>query len=164
MDLSKFTEEDLILSATKSEVESRDFYSRLASSVRNFLLKERLDFLSAEEEKHRAYFENMFRERFPGKKVALPARSPVPLPELKIAREDTPISELFTSAMQAEKAASEFYTGLAERLSDDKRVKRMILYIAAMEMGHYRLLETERESAEKYESFDMEWPMTHVGP
>jgi len=148
----------------KSEVESRDFYSKLAGRVKNFLLKEKLGFLSGEEEKHRTYFDNMYEDKYPSEKLVLPAKSPVPLPQLKITAESVPISELFTQAMGAEMAAHDFYTGLADRLSGEEQVKKTVLYIAAMEMGHYRLLEVERESAEKYEDFDVEWPLTHVGP
>jgi rubrerythrin len=164
MDLASFGEQELILTAMKSEVESRDFYSGFADRVRNFLLKEKLDFLSGEEEKHRTYFENMYRDRYPGEKLELPGISPVPLPQLKISSESVPISELFTQAMDAEMAARDFYTGLAERLLGNEQVKKTVLYIAAMEMGHYKLLEVERESADKYEDFDVEWPLTHVGP
>ena len=164
MDLRGFGEQELLLTAMKSEVESRDFYSKLAGRVKNFLLKEKLDFLSGEEEKHRIYFDNTYRERYPDEKLELPSKSPVPLPRLKITSESVPISELFTQAMEAEMAAHDFYTGLAERLSGDEQVKKTVLYIAGMEMGHYRLLEVERESAEKYEDFDVEWPLTHVGP
>jgi rubrerythrin len=164
MNLASFSEQELILTAMKSEVDSRDFYSGLAGKVKNFLLKEKLDFLSGEEEKHRSYFDNMYKDRYPEEKLILPAKTPVPLPQLKITSEGVPISELFTMAMEAEMAAHDFYTGLADRLSGDERVKKTVLYIAAMEMGHYRLLEVERESAEKYEDFDVEWPLTHVGP
>jgi len=164
MDLSRFGEEELFLTAMRSEIESRDFYTKLADRVKNFLLKDRLKFLSDEEEKHRTYFENTFKEKFPSKKIALPRKSPVPLPELKIPDESVPISELFWSAMEAEKAAHDFYTELAGRLTGDIRVRKTVLYIAAMEMGHYKLLEVEKENAEKFEDFDIEWPLMHVGP
>ena len=164
MDLSRFSEEELLLTAMRSEIESKDFYAKLASRVKNFLLKDRLEFLSREEEKHRTFFENTFRDKFPGKKLVLPKKSPVPLPELKISDESVAISEVFWSAMQAEKAAHEFYTGLAERLSGNDQLKKSILYIATMEMGHYKLLEVERENAERFEDYDVEWPLFHVGP
>jgi rubrerythrin len=164
MDLSKLNEPDLFLTALKGETESREFYSKLAGRAKNFLLKDRLNFLAQEEEKHRSFFEMTFKERFPGKSIVLPKKNVVPLPELKIPDEKVPISIIFLSAMQAEKAAYDFYTGLSNRLAADKTIGREILYIAAMEMGHYRLLEIEKENAEKYEGFDIEWPMTHVGP
>jgi hypothetical protein len=31
-------------------------------------------------------------------------------------------------------------------------------------MGHYNLLETERDSARDFEEFDDQWPMMHAGP
>jgi len=33
-----------------------------------------------------------------------------------------------------------------------------------MEMGHYRLLELEKEQAEEFEKYDAEFDMMHVGP
>lgn len=164
MNLDKFSEEELVLTAMRSEIQSRDFYAKLAGSVKNFLLKDRLEFLSKEEEKHRIFFENTYKDKFPGKKIVLPRESPVPLPELKIPDESMAISDVFWSAMQAEKAAHEFYTELAERLKGDDQLRKSILYIATMEMGHYKLLEVERENAERFEDYDVEWPLFHVGP
>lgn len=164
MDLSKFSEEELLLTAMRSETESRDFYAKLAHSVKNFLLKDRLEFLSREEQKHRTFFESTFKDRFPGKSIEMPKKSPVPLPELKIPDESIAISDVFWSAMQAEKAAHDFYTGLAERLKGDDQLRKSILYVATMEMGHYKLLEVERENAERFEDYDVEWPLFHVGP
>lgn len=40
----------------------------------------------------------------------------------------------------------------------------MLIYIAEMEKGHYKLLEIEKENAEKFEAYNIEWPMMHIGP
>lgn len=163
MDLSAFSLEDLLLSALKAEIESRDIYKKLADDIKNSLLKDRLKFLSEEEEKHRVFFEMLFKQRFQGKEIVLPEKTPVPLPELKIEEENLPISEIFWIAMQAEMAAHDFYNKLAEHFTDDPPVKKMLLYIATMERGHYKLLEIEKENAEKFEAYDVEWPMMHIG-
>lgn len=162
--MSGFGEEELLLAALKSETDSRDFYANLAEDVKNFFLRERLEFLSGEEEKHRAYFGKLFKDRFSGGKIVLPEKSPVPLPELRIPDESVPLSSVFWSAMQAEKAARDFYTELADRLTGGIQLRKAVLYIAAMEIGHYKLLELEKENAEKFEDFDVEWPLMHVGP
>ena len=94
MDLSKYTEEDLLLSAIKSEVDSKEVYSKLADMVKNFFLKDRLKFLASEEEKHRIFLESLFMKKIPQKEIILPEKTPVPLPKLKIASEDIQISDV----------------------------------------------------------------------
>lgn len=164
MDLSIYMVDDLLLVAMKSEVEAREFYLDLSMGVKNAMLRDKLNFLSDEEEKHRLFFEALFKEKFPNREIALPKKSPVPMPELKIEDEDIPLSEILWKGMQAEKAAYDFYDGLANRFTDNPEVKNALSYIAAMELGHYRLLEVEREIAQKFEDVDFEWPMMHIGP
>ena len=164
MDLSRFRLEDLLLSALKSEVDSKEVYSKLAERVKNFFLKDRLKFLAQEEEKHRIFFEALFTKNFPKKDIVVPEMTQVPLPKLKISTENVPISEVMESAMEAELAAHDFYISLSDRLTDDTAIKKTLLYIANMEMGHYKLLENERENAVEFEDFDQVWPMMHAGP
>jgi len=164
MDLSTYRLEDLLLVAVKSEIESRDFYLKVSRGVKNALLKDRLEFLSGEEEKHRVFFETLFEKEFPGREIVLPEQSPVPLPQLKIEDENVPLSDVLWKAMEAEKTAYDFYNGLADRYEDNSDVKTALSYIASMEMGHYRLLELERENAKRFEDVDFEWPMMHIGP
>jgi rubrerythrin len=165
MDLSIYSLEDLMLTALKSEIEAKGAYSRLSDGVKNFVLKERLNFLAGEEEKHRQFFERLFQKSYPDKELVIPeGRSPVPLPELKIDTKNIPLSEVLESAMEAEMAAHDFYIGLADRFEDRPDVKKMLLYIASMERGHFKILEIERDNAKKFEDYDSEWPMMHVGP
>jgi len=165
MDLKIYDLEDLIVAALKSEVDSAAAYLKLAGSVKNFMLKDRLTFLGAEEEKHRAFFEHLYRKTFPDKEIIVPqGKGPVPLPEIQIDTETMSLSEILESAMEAEQAAHDFYSGLVDRFPEQSDVKKMLLYIASMEMGHYKLLEIERDNAKKFEDFDAEWPLMHVGP
>jgi len=69
MDLSRYSLKDLLLTALKSEIESRDLYLKLAESVKNFLLKDRLNFLAEEEKKHKILFETLFRKNFSQGKI-----------------------------------------------------------------------------------------------
>jgi rubrerythrin len=164
MDISTYSKEDLILTAMKSEIESKDVYAQLAGSVENFMLKDRLEFLAGEEEKHRTFFEWMFKKEYPDKEIRLPDKSPVPLPRVRIDTEQVQLSDILSDAMQAEMAAHDFYTELSEQYDRDPEVKVMLLYIAHMELGHYKILEVEKSNTEKFEDFDFEWPMMHVGP
>ncbi|NIT37225.1 MAG: Rubrerythrin [candidate division Zixibacteria bacterium] len=163
MDLKEYDMEDLLLTAMKAEVDARGVYRTLAGRVHNAMLKDRLEFLAGEEEKHRVYFEAQFQKDFPAKKICLPAKGVVPLPEVKVESEDTPLSKVLEQAMEAELAAYDFYRGIAG-LYADEATRNMIFYVASMEMGHYRLLAIERENAERFEVFEVSWPDVHVGP
>lgn len=164
MDLNSYTEEDLILSAFKSEVDSKAVYSKLAERIKNYFLKEKLNFLAQEEEKHRLFFKGFYKEKFPEKEITLPEKTPVPLPEIKFSNENIPLSEVLASAMEAENAAYDFYLSMAGRYEDDKNVKKTLQYFATMEMGHYKLLEIEKKNALDFEQYDQVWPMMHAGP
>ena len=56
------------------------------------------------------------------------------------------------------------YLSLANKFKMDEDHSRRLKYIASMEMGHYRLLELEKEQAEEFEKYDAEFDMMHVGP
>ncbi|MBU7019181.1 MAG: ferritin family protein [Theionarchaea archaeon] len=163
MDVSTYSLKDLLLAALKSEVESERVYQTLAERVENAFLVDRLTFLAGEEVKHNQFIEGLFRKDFPGTDIVLPERTDVPLPVMKIPDESIPLSTVFENAMDAEKASSEFYEALADRV-DDSPVQKTLLYFAAMEMNHYRILESEHESMKRFEDFDVEWPMMNVGP
>lgn len=153
----------LLLSAIKSEVESHGVYSLLAGRVKNALLKERLNFLAGEEARHRHILQGIFKEKFPDQDLELPEKSPVPLPRVIISDELMPLNEIFQMAMDAEKAAYDFYQGLAERFEEDDLVN-VILYVARMELGHYELLKVESESLERFEEANIHIPFIHEGP
>lgn len=166
MDLGIYSLSDLILAGLKSEIDSKEVYTRLGKTVKNFMLKDRFAFLAGEEEKHRQFFEWLFHNTLPNKKMAIPEKSPVPLPHIRpedIDEENVEMLSIINKAMDAEKAAYEFYTEISDKF-DDSEIKKMLRYIASMEMGHYKILEVEKENIEKYEEFDVEWPMMHIGP
>ena len=164
MDLSKFDEETLLLAALRSEIDSKAVYQQVADRVKNALLKDKLNFISGEEEKHRGIIYEVYREKFPDKELVIPVESPVPLPELKITDEMMPLSEVFSMAMKTETAAYEFYQQLAGLYKDEPNLKNTIAYVASMEMGHYKLLEIEKDNVERFEDFDVYLPHIHVGP
>lgn len=153
----------LLLTAIKAEVESHGVYTLLAGRVKNAMLKERLNFLAGEEARHRRIIEGIFTEKFPGQQLELPEKSPVPLPKVIISDELMPLYEIFQMAMDAEKAAYDFYQGLAERFEENDLV-HVILYVAKMELGHYELLKVESESLERFEEANVHIPFIHEGP
>ncbi|HOK22802.1 MAG TPA: ferritin family protein [Candidatus Hydrothermia bacterium] len=163
MDLSAFTVKDILVAAIKSEIESRDLYLNLKNRVKNFILKNKFEFLSQEEEKHRVFFERLFEKGFPGETISLPEKSPVPIPEIRLVDENQPISEILEMAMEAELKASEFYKSMIDKFKDEA-IKKTLEYISTVELSHYKLLEVERDYAKKYEDYEGEWPLFHVGP
>lgn len=162
MDLSSFSEEEIFISAIKSEVDANYIYTKLADVVKNAYLKDKLKFMAGEEDKHRQYLEKAFKIWFPGKEPELPKRTFVPLPKMMIPDEKVLLSEVIDSAMKAELAAHEFYTSFAEGFDEDSDTKKTLLYFADMEESYYRILKIEKENIEKFENYDA-WPMMQTG-
>jgi len=163
MDLSSFDLEELFLAAIKSELESNKLYLKMAKKTKNGLLEDKLKFLANEEEKHRLFIEEIYKNHYPENKIVLPKISPVPLPKVKMS-EDLPLSVLLKEAMKAEQSACDFYKALADRFEDGTKLNNTLLYFSDMEKGHYRILEMEKESMERFEEGDVYWPMVHAGP
>jgi rubrerythrin len=164
MDLSKYSLTDLFLTGIRSEMDSKTVYEGLANRVQNAFMKDRLMFLAKEEDRHRAFIEQIYKDNFPGQEIVVPTTTPVPLPEVALDNEMMPISEVLEMAMKAELAAREFYTALAERFPETSNSRRILLYFGKMELGHYEILKTEQENAKVFEEFDQTWNMMHVGP
>jgi rubrerythrin len=163
MDLNNFKLEDLLLAAIKSEQESNKLYSKMMKKTKNGLLQDKLKLLAKEEEKHREFIEEIYKNHFPEKRLKIPKETPVPIPEIKMT-DDTPISILLKEAMNAEQNASEFYKKLSVRFEEGGKIHNTLLYFADMEIGHYKLLEMEKNSMDRYEEDDVYWPMVHIGP
>ncbi len=163
MDLTIYSLEDLLLAAIKSEVDSKAVYLQLADNVNNAFLRDKLKFIADEEQRHREYLESVYKMNM--KSVpTLPESSPVPLPEVRVQSGMVVASEIMIQAMKAEEAASEFYTFLANNHEWDDETKNTLAYLASMEMGHYKLLEIEREQLADQEEFEFGWSMMHAGP
>lgn len=164
LDVTKYSKEELILMGLKNETDSERIYRELAERVKNVFLKQKLSFLADEEVKHKKYFEAFFKTTFPGKELKLPEIDLGPLPKLNVKDENIPVSEILQLAMETEKQAHDFYMKLTEVFSGDKKVVDMLKFFASMEMIHYSILSSEKENVEKFEDYDAEWPMIHVGP
>ena len=164
MDLSGFDLEDLFLSAIKSEVDSKQLYLKMVKKTKNGLLQDKLEFLAKEEEKHRLFVEEIYRNHYPNNKIVLPKKSPVPLPEINITDKEMTLSKLLRDAMKAEQSASDFYKSFAGLFDKNSKIQNTLLYFSDMEIGHYKILEIEKESMDRFEESDVYWPMVHVGP
>jgi len=163
MDLNNFELEDLLLAAIKSEQESNRLYSAMMKKTKNGLLQDKLEFLAKEEKKHREFIEEIYMNHFPEKEIKIPNQTPIPLPEVKMT-DDTELSVLLKEAMNAEQNASDFYKSLAGRFEEGTKINNTLMYFSDMEIGHYKILEQEKQSMERYEEDDVYWPMVHAGP
>jgi len=163
MELGHYDIKDLLLTAIKSEVDSKNLYLKLAKKTENGLLQDKLRFLADEEEKHRLFIEDIYKNHYPESNIDLPEKTKVPLPEV-IFDNETAMSKLLKQAMAAEQAASNYYKSLAERFENESKIHNTLMYFADMEIGHLKLLEMEKNSMERYEDGDVYWPMVHVGP
>ncbi|MGA1793273.1 MAG: ferritin family protein [Thermoplasmatota archaeon] len=162
MDLSKYTLEELLLAAIKSEVESAAVYNQLASKVTNGFLSDKLMFIAGEEKKHQDFLESVYRMNVQ-KEPVLPRSTPVPLPDIRITNPSALPSDIMFQAMTAEEAAADFYGSLAKRF-EDSETRKMLEYLSQMEIGHFKLLELEKEQLDKEEEYEIEWEMMHAGP
>ncbi|MGC8584550.1 MAG: ferritin family protein [Thermoplasmata archaeon] len=151
----------LLEMALRSEIDSRDIYKKSADSTKNALLKEKFEFLSGEEEKHRKMIENIIRMKYPDEDINVPESTEVPLPRVTVTEKD-PISKLLSQAMDAEMAASKFYENLSTKFDDEKSY--LMRYLSSVEMSHYYLLQAEREIILRFEDYDQYFEMMHVGP
>ncbi len=119
--------------------------------------------MAKEEKKHREVLENLFRKMFPGKEINPPKNlDSIPeFPEIKIFHElgaTKDIRVLLEQAMKAEKSAKEYYENIARKVDDDY-VKKVMLYMAKIEEGHYLILKQEYDDMVDFESMmtDMDY-------
>ncbi len=164
MDISSYELDDLLLAAIKSEVESREIYTNLARDIENDFLKGRLEFLAREESGHKKFLEKIYIKNNLGKKIVLPETTPVPLPDIDTDKKNIQPSEVLAQAMEAELATADFYDSLSKRFINNETVKKAMAYLGVMEMGHYKLLELEKEQMDRMEDYDEVWQMMHIGP
>jgi rubrerythrin len=133
--------------AIKSEIDAVALYTRMKEMVDAADLQQKLDFLIAQEEKHKEILTEAYNKKFPEVELALPPKSIVPKIDEVLAREST-LKELFEVGMLAEKMAEEFYTNLANK-SNDRNAISLLMYMANMEQSHYAILQAEWNQIER---------------
>jgi rubrerythrin len=164
LDLRNFTLNDLLSTAIQSEKEAYDLYTKLAASVKDAFLKDRLLFIAREEMKHEEYLIGVYNLTVKKDRPRSSERSEVPFPEIKIPAGVAMASGIIYQAMTAEKTASDFYLALSELFEGKDDTKKTLEYLSRMEDGHYRMLEVEYDRLRNSEDYEFEWPMMHAGP
>lgn len=152
----------------RSEIEAASFYARLLAKVKNVILQKKLEFLVFEEKKHRRILERLFRSRYGDKELVIPDRSSIEVPVLEVKTGLT-VLDMFKAALQAEKAAEEFYKN-AQGRADDEGSRKMLGYLSRVERSHYFMIKSEIELLSRFpdyydvEDFHLGADMFHVGP
>ena len=166
IDVTSLTIDKALSMALKSEIETEAVYKYLQKVVKNFVLKDKLQFLVKEEKKHQKMLQELFRKMFPGKEPSKNEKSL--LPRLSLAlKEETPVIDLLELAVEAEKTAEEFYDELSEEI-EERGLSEILQYLASMEHSHYFLLKGEYELCKRDEMYynrdDFQYDMVHIGP
>jgi rubrerythrin len=138
---------EILSIAIKSEIDAVKLYTRMKEKVEAQDLKEKMNFLIAQEEKHEQILTEVYNKKFPEVELALPPKAIVPMIDDVLSRDAT-LKELFEAGMKAEQMAAEFYSGLADK-TNDMRAKKTLLYMANMEQSHYSILEAEFKQIER---------------
>lgn len=127
--------------AIRAEIDAAGIYRGIHDRVRNAALKQKLEFLAREEDRHKAILERLFKDHFPGRTLVVPAAGARPAKAVPLS-EETSVLDLFKLAMAKEKKAEEFYRG-ARAAAEDARSRHILDYLSRAERSHYYLLQSE---------------------
>ncbi|MFQ5844844.1 MAG: ferritin family protein, partial [Planctomycetota bacterium] len=148
----------------RSEIESTHLYARVAQRVRNPSVRELLERLAAEEERHEHHLMELYRRMLGGEEPSLPARD---------ARDkrmeldpDADYVTVITAARDKELGSEAFYQEASGKVLDHK-TRIFFLELAEAERRHAADLDEQLARLEKDPHwFDREDPFkpTHLGP
>ncbi len=156
MDVKDYSLKELILIGIKSEIEAGNVYAKTAEAVKNPFLKSKLQALAEDEKLHRDILEKLYARLYPDEEMEIP-ENPDFLPEnpdIKLLKEIngiTDVRRILEDAMQAELSAQKYYEDIANSV-EDPYLKKMMLYMAKVEEGHYEILRREFKEMEEFEN------------
>lgn len=162
-----FTTLEIFSIAIQSEIEAGRLYELMKSKTDNSALKDKFDFLIAQEKKHEQILKEAYSKTFPDVELMTPKKSPVPK-VTEALKGDLCLKDLFEVAMDAERLAEGFYDDLAKKTSNPSS-KSILHYMAKMEHSHLALLEVEYEQLEmgaevESDDFLRGERLMHLGP
>lgn len=137
--------------AVRAEIDSNRIYTRLARRLKNPLLKEKFLILAFEEKKHKEVLENLFDSLYHGENIEVPDVVDEKLLPAVHLRPSSSLVEILYQAMEAEKSAQDFYTGLAKRVKPPKQ--NILKYLSNVERSHYFMLRSEYAMAQQFEDY-----------
>ena len=151
MGISQYSVKGLLGIAIRSEIDANKIYSRLADSIKNPLLKEKFNLLAFEEDKHKKTLEKLFETLYKGEKVQVPDKVDESLlPSIRFNASSS-LAEILYQAMEAEKAAENFYINLSTRM--DKPQRSILEYLGKVEHSHHEMLKSEYVLAQEFEDY-----------
>lgn len=137
--------------AIRAEIDAAEIYRGLRDIVRNEALREKLNFLAREEDRHKAILERLFKDHFPGRNLIVPASGRKPKKAVPVD-EAASVLDLFKLAMAKEKEAEDYYRG-AKTAAEDAQVRRILDYLARTERSHYFMLRSEIDLLERFPDY-----------
>jgi rubrerythrin len=158
----------VLAAAIRSEVDATAFYTHLQSKIKNIVLIEKLKFLSFEEDQHRKILGRLFSQKFAGKPLELPDKSPLP-PIAADLDENSSVLDLFKAALKAEQTAEEFYREAGTK-SDDQASGKILAYLSRVERSHQFMIKSEIDLLSKFpdyydvEDYHIGQDLFHIGP
>ena len=147
---------DALATAIYNEQSAFDFYTDLASAIKNQSGKRKFEFLAADEKRHRELLEAYYTKVTGGKEFPF---DPAKVNTIKVeVRDNTTAAEALDIGIKAERGAYEFYSKSAEETRDPD-AKKMFLMLAEQEDRHYNLLTAEKQALTgQFYWFDLDTP------
>ncbi len=151
----------------KAEMAAVALYTKMKEMAGAADMKDTMDYLIGQEERHEAFMRKAFTEQFPDVEIKVPKNTIVPMVDEDLS-EEAGMKELFEAAMEAEKKANIFYTDLASKTRDPNS-RKLLEYIASMERSHLSILEAEYHQFELSTDQDLDdflrgERLMHFGP
>jgi len=151
----------------KAEMAAVALYTKMKEMAEAADMKDTMDYLIGQEERHEAFMRKAFTEQFPDVEIKVPKNTIVPMVDENLS-EEAGMKELFEAAMEAEKKANIFYTELASKTRDPNS-RKLLEYIASMERSHLSILEAEYHQFELSTDQDLDdflrgERLMHFGP
>ena len=141
-----FTTLEVLGIAIKSEIEAIKLYTRMKEISKSDDLAIKLDFLIAQETKHKEILTEAYNKKFSDVPLNLPKKSVVPT-ITEALEKGAGLKELFEAGMEAENLAEKFYSDLADKTRDSNS-KSILQHLASMEHSHFSILEAEYKQLE----------------
>lgn len=124
----------------KAEMAAQTLYTKMKEMAGAKEMQDTMDYLIGQEKRHEEFMRKAFADQFPDVEAKVPKNTIVPMPG--DLGDDAGMKQLFEVAMEAEKQAAEFYSALASKTRDPNS-RKLLEYIASMELSHLSILKAE---------------------
>lgn len=147
--------------AIGKERQAQELYKRMATDIKNPLVREKFLSLSREEKMHEEILTKIYMKMTGEAKVSATI---LKVKKIDLPKPDASLEDIFIFAIEREREAQHMYTEAA-RISTDESGRRTFQYLADFERGHEILLQMEFENYKKDKNWYAECPdIMLVGP